>query len=56
MLTDTAASTPPRQAAGTTSSSDPWAPYLMNVVYNELTSPVSDGGDGVPWRRWRPAA
>src|SRR6202034_2779177 len=25
------------QAAGTTSSSDPWAPYIMNVVYNELT-------------------
>ena len=47
MLTDTQASTA-KKAAGTTSSSDPWAPYLMNVVYNELTAPVSDGGDGVP--------
>jgi membrane peptidoglycan carboxypeptidase len=47
MLTDTKASAT-RQAAGTTSSSDPWAQYLMNVVYNELTSPISVGGDGVP--------
>ena len=47
MLTDTQASTA-KEAAGTTSTSDPWAPYLMNVVYNELTAPVSDGGDGVP--------
>ena len=37
-----------KEAAGTTSTSDPWAPYLMNVVYNELTAPVSVGGDGVP--------
>jgi membrane peptidoglycan carboxypeptidase len=47
MLTDTQSSAA-EQAAGTTSTNDPWAPYLMNVVYNELTSPVSLGGDGVP--------
>jgi membrane peptidoglycan carboxypeptidase len=47
MLTDSGTSKA-KQAAGTTSTSDPWAPYLMNVVYNELTGPVSAGGDGVP--------
>ena len=47
MLTDSG-SARTKEAAGTTSTSDPWAPYLMNVVYNELTAPVSDGGDGVP--------
>ncbi|HEY2639587.1 MAG TPA: transglycosylase domain-containing protein, partial [Streptosporangiaceae bacterium] len=46
MLTDTQSSAA-EQAAGTTSTNDPFAPYLMNVVYNELTSPVSLGGDGV---------
>ena len=40
MLTDTQSSTA-KEAAGTTSTSDPWAPYVMNVVYNELTAPVS---------------
>jgi len=47
MLTDTTGGKT-KQAAGTTSTNDPWAPYLMNVVYNELTSPASLGGDGVP--------
>jgi membrane peptidoglycan carboxypeptidase len=47
MLTDTQGAKT-NEAAGTTSTSDPWAPYIMNVVYNELTSPVSLGGDGVP--------
>ena len=28
------------------SSTDPWAGYDMAVVANELTNPVSDGGDG----------
>ena len=47
MLTDTQSSAS-QQAAGTTSTSDPWAPYVMNVVYNELTAPSPFGGDGVP--------
>jgi len=47
MLTDSGTSKA-KAAAGTTSTRDPWAPYLMNVVYNELTSPTSVGGDGVP--------
>ncbi len=29
-------------------SGDRWAPYILNVVYNELTSPKSAGGDGIP--------
>ena len=29
-------------------STDPWAPYILEVVNNELTSPKSVGGDGVP--------
>jgi membrane peptidoglycan carboxypeptidase len=46
LLTDTSGSS----SAGTSlkaSSSDPWAPYLMDVVYNELTASKSAGGDGV---------
>jgi membrane peptidoglycan carboxypeptidase len=42
MLTDTQANASKAEAAGTTSSSDPWAPYIMNVVYNELTNPDGD--------------
>jgi membrane peptidoglycan carboxypeptidase len=42
LLTDTQSSASTQQAAGTTSSSDPWAPYIMNVVYNELTNPYGD--------------
>jgi membrane peptidoglycan carboxypeptidase len=38
LLTDQQ-STGTQQAYGTTSSNDPWAPYIMNVVYNELTAP-----------------
>jgi membrane peptidoglycan carboxypeptidase len=45
MLTDTQSNASKAEAAGTTSSSDPWAPYIMNVVYNELTNPQ---GDDVP--------
>ena len=37
LLTDKETGASAQQAAGTTSSSDPWAPYIMNVVYNELT-------------------
>jgi membrane peptidoglycan carboxypeptidase len=29
-------------------SADRWDPYILNVVYNELTSPKSVGGDGIP--------
>jgi membrane peptidoglycan carboxypeptidase len=43
LLTDTKSNASKAEAAGTTSSSDPWAPYIMNVVYNELT-----GVDHVP--------
>jgi len=42
LLTDTQSSASTQEAAATTSSSDPWAPYIMNVVYNELTYPQGD--------------
>jgi membrane peptidoglycan carboxypeptidase len=29
-------------------SADPWAPYILEVVYNEITGPTSLGGDGIP--------
>ena len=35
-------------ASVTAASADPWSPYILNVVYNELTSPKSAGGDGIP--------
>ena len=46
LLTDTQGAA--KEAAGTASTSDPWAPYIMNEVYQELTAPTADGGDAVP--------
>jgi membrane peptidoglycan carboxypeptidase len=43
MLTDQKTTATKQQAVGTTSSKDPWAPYIMNTVYNEIT-----GVDKVP--------
>jgi membrane peptidoglycan carboxypeptidase len=37
MLTDQKTTATKQQAVGTTSSKDPWAPYIMNTVYNEIT-------------------
>jgi membrane peptidoglycan carboxypeptidase len=35
-----------QQQSGVANPNDPWAPYVMNVVENELTHPASEGGDG----------
>ncbi len=48
LLTDAGTSTSAGGASVSASSADPWAPYVLDVVYNELTSPVSAGGDGIP--------
>ena len=48
LLTDSSSSSSSSQTSLTASNKDPWAPYLMDVVYNELTATKSAGGDGVP--------
>jgi membrane peptidoglycan carboxypeptidase len=48
LLTDSATSTSNSGASVAAASADPWAAYILDVVYNELTSPRSVGGDGVP--------
>jgi len=35
-----------QQQSGIVNPNDPWAPYVMNVVQNELEVPASQGGDG----------
>ena len=48
LLTDKPAYTPPGLSTGcSTTSTEPWASYLMTQVCSELTSPVSAGGEGV---------
>jgi membrane peptidoglycan carboxypeptidase len=47
LLTDSATGAS-KGASVTAASADPWSPYVLNVVYNELTSPKSLGGDGIP--------
>ena len=47
LLTDSSSSSSSSKTSLTTSNTDPWAPYLMDVVYNELTASKSAGGDGV---------
>jgi len=47
LLTDTQGAKT-NEAAGTTSTSDPWAPYIMSEVYHELTDSPALGGDHVP--------
>lgn len=47
LLTDSATSAS-AGASVMAASTDRWAPYILNVVYNELTSPTSVGGAGVP--------
>jgi len=46
LLTDSATSAS-KGASEMAASGDPWSPYILNVVYNELTSPKSLGGDGI---------
>jgi membrane peptidoglycan carboxypeptidase len=48
LLTDSEASSSASGASVSAASADPWAPYILEVVNNELTSPRSAGGDGVP--------
>jgi len=47
LLTDTQGAKT-NEAAGTTSTGDPWAPYIMSEVYQELTDSTAIGGDAVP--------
>jgi len=47
LLTDSGTSAS-KGASEMAASGDPWSPYILNVVYNELTSPKSLGGDGIP--------
>jgi membrane peptidoglycan carboxypeptidase len=48
LLTDNHSYTPPGLSTGcSTTSTQPWASYLMTQVCGELTSPVKDGGEGV---------
>jgi membrane peptidoglycan carboxypeptidase len=48
LLTDNPSYTAPGLSTGcSTTSTQPWAPYLMTQVCGELTSPVSDGGEDV---------
>ena len=49
LLTDSDAASS-SEAAYAASSSDPWAPYIMQTVYNGLTAPTADGGGNVPVR------
>jgi membrane peptidoglycan carboxypeptidase len=49
LLTDSGTTSSPA-APYTASSSDPWAPYIMQAVYGELTAPTADGGGNVPVR------
>ena len=37
MLTDSGTGSQPGETGYSSSSNDPWVPYIMNVVYNELT-------------------
>jgi membrane peptidoglycan carboxypeptidase len=46
LLTDAGTASSPA-APYTASSSDPWAPYIMQAVDGELTAPTADGGGGV---------
>ena len=48
LLTDNPSYTPPGLSTGcSTTSTEPWAAYLMTQVCGELTSPVNEGGEGV---------
>jgi membrane peptidoglycan carboxypeptidase len=47
LLTDTGTS-PTSGASYSSASHDPWVPYLMDTVYQELTLPTAQGGDGLP--------
>ena len=47
LLTDSGTSAS-KGASVTAASADPWSPYILNVVYNELTSPTSANGAGIP--------
>ena len=47
LLTDSGTSAS-KGASVMAASADPWSPYILNVVYNELTSSKSAGGSGIP--------
>jgi membrane peptidoglycan carboxypeptidase len=47
LLTDSGTASSPA-AASAASSSDPWAPYIMQTVYSELTAATAQGGANVP--------
>ena len=49
LLTDSGGASSPA-APYPASSSDPWAPYIMQAVDSELTAPAADGGGRVPVR------